>query len=365
MFSRIIEYDFPSRPIPPFAALLELAGAIHAWLESDDNNVAVVHDLSGRRAAIVVACALELSKTLPPRQALDAVTKKMGRPGSALVASQLRYFDYFCALHDKTLPYWKSFDDKKQLRIQRIIVNGVPDFAHETKLSPNRDTASCSPYFEAYDGAGNILGSTKPLSPVFGRDVSFSLVPSTPLTLMGDVMLRFFHHRLGEESFPMFAVAFHTGFVSDIVLRFMFHEIDGAAKNPRFPKDMFVDVILFPDLEHDVVKAGETVMNKQGEDFEISDNDVDDEDVIENDMEKSFKTKAAVTINDDSLPESKPASMRMAAAPSPGMESVASSVGQTLREIDDLLGDDDLNVEDDSSRTYDDLSNLEEELRGL
>jgi len=252
----IIEYDFPARPILPFAALVEVANAINSWLASSKDNVAVVHDISGRRAAVVAACAMELTSYYIKETALRSVANEMGPSGNALVASQLRYFDYFCISRRPD----SAFNADKRLRIDRVIINGVPDYSSESKLAISPDLGFCWPYLKVIDSKGQCIYSS-PLADraVFARDISFSVVPDHPVIVSSDVMLRFFHSKAHESpkgtDVPMFAVSFHVGFVTDVVLRFTFQEIDGTAKSPRFPKDMFIDVIFSENLDAPLVQA--------------------------------------------------------------------------------------------------------------
>ena len=237
---QIIEYDFPARAIPPLFVLAEIVNAINTWLNSAEPNVAMVHDISGRRAAIIIACVLELTGDCSPDSGLASVVNEIGHVGSALVPSQIRYFDYFCKLQAK-----EGFELNKKLLLQRIIVNGVPDYANENGLSISPDEASCRPFLKIFDASGKELDCTDPPeSPVFGREQSFTLLPSKTLCLSGDIVLRVFH-RFGDNrtDVAMFALSFHVDFVRDVILRFSVNEIDGTAKNPRFCKDMFIDII--------------------------------------------------------------------------------------------------------------------------
>lgn len=233
-FCEVIEYDYPSRPIPPLAALVEICKAMHQFLEANPRHVAIVHDLSGRRSAVVAACVLVLrGKGVG---ALDHVCAAMGNVGTALVASQHRYFAYFCEQHSGN-----TSGEAGQVALKRIIVNGVPDFA-----PPHSQTdVRCEPYFKVYDALGKELGGSDK-QVVSQNDASFVMVPKTSnVPLQGDILVRVFS---GEGS-AMFAFAFHTGFLEvesghgGGVLRLALDELDGTLNNRRFPQDMFVDLV--------------------------------------------------------------------------------------------------------------------------
>ena len=258
----VVEYDFPGRPIPPLQVLVEIAVAVHAWLVKDETNVAVVHDLSGRRAAIVAACALELARPINAESALHAlVVPALGAVGRALVPSQHRYYDYFCSLRRADVsteppPPNASADETRMKPVEspaftvlRVIVNGVPVY----------ESGGCRPVLHVLDRDGNVSGEAEGPALVPGWEGSFSLsflskdpaaTPRKPTVIQGDVMLRLFHEidngPNGHKLAPVFAVAFHTGFVKrdQLVMRFSANDVDGAATNARVPPDLFLDVIL-------------------------------------------------------------------------------------------------------------------------
>ena len=130
---QVVEYKFPGHPAPPLEMLEEVSHAIKSWLDGDGDNVAVVHDVSGRRAAVVAACVLALQGELPrDGTALRRVAARLGQAGRALVPSQRRYHGYFC---ERLLSGASSGGGGSlaapPLRFARVIVNGIPDFVNE------------------------------------------------------------------------------------------------------------------------------------------------------------------------------------------------------------------------------------------
>jgi hypothetical protein len=248
---KVVVYAFPSHPVPPLDALAEIATSVHDWLSAKGDtggggNVAVLHDISGRRAAVVGACAQQLGQAR--RRSLESIVLPLGHVGRALVPTQHRFFDYFCstvAAEDGR----SHLPAPRALILSRLIVNGVPDFAlHE----------SCRPCLRVLD-ASQVVGGTAPSFTVRPEDLSFSLSPVSPCpgpppdtgsgpfaptVLLGDVLLRVYHAKPDGELVAMFAVGFHTSFVPDpLVLRFAASDVDGAIGNSRFPPDFFLDLI--------------------------------------------------------------------------------------------------------------------------
>jgi len=328
---KIVEYDFPSRPILPFSVLVEVSTAIQSFLNAEKTNVTVIHDISGRRAAVVAACVMEMMEYYAPRTSLRAVATEMGKCGNALVASQVRYYEYFCASRNK-----ESFDPSRKLLLQRVIVNGIPDFSSDNKLAPTRDLALCRPYMKIVDQKGNEIGLSSPNpKQILGEDASFSLTPTQSVTVSGDILIRFFHKRdMPQSDLAIFAVCFNVGFVNDVVLRFSLNDIDGTLKNPRFPKDIFVDVI-FSDCIDDKEKVLEN----------------DTKNVNNDDSSTQIETQTA-----DNKPSEKVSAGAQKTETNEGpqtsevtkgpLQQQVSSTDNVLKEIEAALGDDDFAIDD-------------------
>lgn len=267
----VVEYQFPGFPAPPVNTLIEMAEAIKSWLEADSSNVAILHDISGRRSAVVATCVLLMMRAEQlqssrsgmsgkaveelRKEILEEVCAKMGKPGKALVPSQVRYTLYF---KDYLVKSIAGVNHRKQaLYLQRVIVNGVPDFVNT--CAPNTIGAkvkpvSCRPFMKLMQG-GKVIGGTLPEATYLSEDTCFSLLPKfpypkagieskEPVALNGDLLLQVFHQ--SEESngpIPMFSLTFNTDYVMDNVLRLSMNEIDGASRNARFPRFFFLDLI--------------------------------------------------------------------------------------------------------------------------
>ncbi len=283
---RVVEYRFPGLPAPPMDALVEMALSIKSWRESGSNKLAFVHDISGRRSALVVACALVLMHASEDRNFLTETSatndlwkntvKKLGKAGEVMLPSQRRYFENF-SRHIQNTDLLTSVDSKcvprRRLKLERVIVNGIPDFVNESDprlASPGSKSKDfkpivCRPCMKVMQ-EGKVVGGTAPDEIELGQDDGcFSLCPEFPCPgfdqdgkrspvrnkmadcfLEGDVILRFYHAPKAENArpVPMFSIPFHTGFVPDSVFRLSLKEIDGTLFNSRFPQDMFVDIML-------------------------------------------------------------------------------------------------------------------------
>ncbi len=265
----VVEYALGVHPAPPLLLLVQLVEDVVHWLAQDRSlHVAVVHDLSGRRSAVVAACVLfrMLRDGLAVEQpdpgvsaatVLATIRERLGATGRALVPSQERYVEYYARLHDEELELGRP------LRLTRVIVNGVPDFVNSGEERPgDARPVRCRPFCKIFVGQATAGGCAPPEGEFAPEDLCFSLRPESPfprpgaaaagpaappagrpgIALNGDALLRCYHQS-GAQAVPMFAVAFHTAFVRNGVLRVQAPEVDGAKDNGRFPRAFFVDLI--------------------------------------------------------------------------------------------------------------------------
>ncbi|GBG30855.1 CDK5 and ABL1 enzyme substrate 1 [Hondaea fermentalgiana] len=295
--AEVIEHNFGIHPAPPLATLQRLVREITACLRDDARQVAIIHDLSGRRSAVVAACCLlALEEDLSAQEALAKIGNALGGPGQALVPSQIRYIEYFSQL---------SVDNKEctlgcPQRLERIIVNGIPDYVNASGSGP-QVPVKCRPFAKVILGTETVAG-TRP-GPIFTpEDLCFSLVPLVPgkkssapagVVVRGDVLVRVYHaDEQTQRTTPMFALAFHTGFVQDGVLRAQAVEIDGAKDNGRFPPSFFVDLIFTP-LPH-------LAENEDGLEGDVNTtNSFENKSIAANGRRRRDKDRADIRIDDD------------------------------------------------------------------
>ena len=256
---QVVESDFPGFASPPLKDLMELATSVQTWLNCGKDNVAIIHDISGRRSAIVAACVLVLKgEAEATSDALRVVARAMGRAGRALVPSQWRYHSYYCDVFKG-----KSLTTVKSLRLMRVIVNGIPDFVNSSQPTAERLPVAVKPFMRLFF-CHTLLGKTD-AGPVYREsDGCFSLAPKSGVVLRGDVLLRVYH---ASEKKPllMFSATFHTAFVGEEnVLRLSAKDLDGAIRNARFPSDFHIDVI-FADTDEEPANSAQNSKSMDGE----------------------------------------------------------------------------------------------------
>lgn len=75
---QVLEYKFPGHPAPPLGLLFKICSSIESWLDADDDNVAVVHCLTGKgRTAAMVACVLTwIGEFTSPMESLQYISER-------------------------------------------------------------------------------------------------------------------------------------------------------------------------------------------------------------------------------------------------------------------------------------------------
>mmetsp|Transcript_2025 Transcript_2025/g.4572 ORF Transcript_2025/g.4572 Transcript_2025/m.4572 type:complete len:550 (-) Transcript_2025:1264-2913(-) len=262
----VVEHNLGIHPAPSLEILQRLVDEVVSWLEDDVNNIAVLHDLSGRRSAVVAACCLFVVEPgIKQSEVFAKIGNSLGAPGRALVPSQRRYIEYFA--QQLSMPKVDRAPRGRLApspqRLERIIVNGIPDYVNESNRGPQLPIV-CRPCAKVFLGTETVAG-TLPGPSYTPEEMCFSLVPLSPfpgssegsisnpgVDVDGDVLVRVYNVQEDtQRPVPMFALAFHTSFVHNGVLRARAEEIDGAKENGRFPLSFFVDLI-FRKQENDM-----------------------------------------------------------------------------------------------------------------
>jgi C2 domain of PTEN tumour-suppressor protein len=265
--SHTLDFIFVGYPNPPLSVIFSILNGIHGWLESDKDNISILHCQNTKgRSYMILASYLtwthEFSNILEAFNKICMITRQTVQ----LLPSQTRYINYVEGIFNNIIP--KS----RQITIQKIILDGIPLI--ETEGSAVR------PYIQIYKNSELVFSTyTKalPLVSYFASDffISFDL----DLTIKGDVLIRCRH--LGKDSQPLtiFRIMFHTAFSSEPIIRFNREAIDGACVDDRFPQEFTVDLILSENLETDddeLLHVAHSKAKQPPESVHESDEDLDD-----------------------------------------------------------------------------------------
>jgi protein-tyrosine phosphatase len=252
---QVLEYKFPGHPAPPLGLLFKICTSIESWLDADDNNIAIIHCLTGKgRTATLMACVLTwIGEFDSPMQALQYVAQRRSTAVDYLtIPSQRRYIQYFSNLLDGVKP------SSEPLLLRRIIINSIPAFGC---MNPDEtSTLGCCPYIQLFKNGKLVASSaavSEKASPIADSNGSLlqlrwvtqaesSATFKIDCVVQGDVLIRCRHATLSGSKVSMFRAAFHTGYVSGGVLRLTKAQLDGSATDSRFAEDFFVDFVFSP-----------------------------------------------------------------------------------------------------------------------
>jgi len=266
---QVLEYKFPGHPAPPLGLLFKICTSVESWLDADDENVAVVHCLTGKgRTAALVACILTwLGEFSSPQEALQYVAERKGISVDYLtIPSQRRYVQYFSNMLDGVKPR------SEPLLLRRVIINAIPVFGD---AGSGGGGLGCCPYLQLFKGGRLIATATPPDSDsprgaalaasnnsiggagAAEKDKKMALKWvsqsegcvsfSVDCAVQGDILLRCRHADQSTGArVSMFRAAFHTGYAPSGVLRLTKAQLDGSVTDPRFSDDFFIDLIFAP-----------------------------------------------------------------------------------------------------------------------
>lgn len=106
---QVMTFEFPGSPSPPLGLMMKILLSLESWLKADDENVAVIHCLTGRgRTSTVMAaflCWMGEAGFHHPNRALQymAQCKKIDLE-NLTIPSQRRYVGYFTNMLDGVRP---------------------------------------------------------------------------------------------------------------------------------------------------------------------------------------------------------------------------------------------------------------------
>lgn len=249
---QVLEYKFPGHPAPPLGLLFKICTSVESWLDADENNIAVVHCLTGKgRTAALTACMLTwIGEFDSPVEALQYIADRRGMSVDHLtIPSQRRYVQYFSNMLDGVKPR------SEPLLLRRVIMNSIPVFGTSSAEDP--DSQGCCPYIQLFKN-GKLIATAAPhddaLTNVSRNQLqlrwALTIEGSVSFTLdcavQGDILLRCRHAAASGARISMFRAGFHTGYVPSGVLRLTKAQLDGASSDTRFDEDFFIDLIFAP-----------------------------------------------------------------------------------------------------------------------
>ena len=244
----VMEFNFPGHPAPPLGVLVKVCTSVENWLESDPQNVAVIHCLTGQgRTAAIVSSILSWCPGNPSFPSpLDALlymsnVKKM-HINELTIPSQRRYLRYFSNILEGVKPCTRP------VLLKRVLMSKAPNIGRN-----ETGEDGCAPYLQIFKGGKLVLTT----SASEGKWVSTSdgqIIFPVGVVIQGDILVRCRHVVPLSKSkrVSLFRGAFHTGYIPDGgLLRLSKDQLDGACEDDRFADDFTTDLI-FGEVDAEV-----------------------------------------------------------------------------------------------------------------
>ncbi|EDV26470.1 uncharacterized protein TRIADDRAFT_54505 [Trichoplax adhaerens] len=232
--NQVLEFGWPDHTAPPLERLCSICKSMKSWLESDDENVVVVHCKGGKgRTGVVIAAYLQYSKVCStPEAALEVFKMKRfhNKNGGVTQPSQIRYVGYF---HD--FISGKMNLHKSPVYLRQVVIHGVPNYEHK----------GCRPYVTIMDNHSEHPYETE-TQIITERDTTIRFNFPHNFKLFGDVIVRCYHRKSRASPEIIFRCQFHTAMLSKFPLVLGKHELDDARKDKRFASNIKVEFNLVP-----------------------------------------------------------------------------------------------------------------------
>ncbi|GFH52596.1 hypothetical protein CTEN210_09072 [Chaetoceros tenuissimus] len=262
---QVMTFEFPGSPSPPLGLMMKILLSLESWLKADEENVAVIHCLTGRgRTSTVMAaflCWMGEAGFHHPNRALQymAQCKKIDLE-TLTIPSQRRYVGYFTNMLDGVRP------SQPPLLLKRIIMSEAPkyekyqaitkeqaDQEEEEYVDPFAEhdgELGCAPYLQIFKAGKLVFTTAASKSYTQGKeDLPFcfpfekSITFPVETVVQGDILIRCRHLTRKGKRVSMFRAAMHTGYIPPKVMRLRRSEIDGACSDDRYASDFFIDLV--------------------------------------------------------------------------------------------------------------------------
>ncbi|XP_016400736.1 tensin-2-like [Sinocyclocheilus rhinocerous] len=246
------EFGWPDLHAPSLNKICAVCKTMENWLNSDPQNVVVLHCKGNKgKKGVIVAAYMHYSKiSAGADQALSTVAMRKfceDKISSSLQPSQNRYIYYFAGLLSGS-----------------IKMNSSPLFLHQIHIPAllnHQSGGSYSPFVKIYQSLQLVYTSGKyDIQGPNSKTLCVNIEPA--LLLKGDILVKCYHH-LSDVSKRecVFRVQFHTCSVHGSQLDFGKGELDHACTDDRFPADATVELLFSSGSQR---RGGEVQGNEPG-----------------------------------------------------------------------------------------------------
>uniref|UniRef100_A0A8C1A9Z5 Tensin 2b n=1 Tax=Cyprinus carpio carpio TaxID=630221 RepID=A0A8C1A9Z5_CYPCA len=231
---KVEEFGWPDLHAPSLDKICAVCKTMENWLNSDPQNVVVLHCKGNKgKTGVIVAAYMHYSKiSAGADQALSTVAMSKfceDKISSSLQPSQNRYIYYFAGLLSGA-----------------IKMNSSPLFLHQIHIPALLNYQSAggySPFLKIYQSLQLVYSSGKyDIQSPNRKILCVNIEPA--LLLKGDILVKCYH-RLSDlcKRECVFRVQFHTCSVHGSQLAFGKGELDHACTDDRFPADATVELL--------------------------------------------------------------------------------------------------------------------------
>ncbi|KAF8766495.1 Tensin-1 like protein [Argiope bruennichi] len=231
--NRVFEFGWPPNLAPPLERLCSICKSVDSWLNSDPQNIAVIHSKGDKgRAGVVIAAYMHYSNICASAdQALDRFAMKQffdDKLADSMQPSQKRYVHYFAGLLSGAIRM-----NNNSLFLHRIIIHGVPNFDSR---------GGCRPFVKIYQGMQQIYTSGVYSATEKSRKIIISL--DAGLQVRGDVFIKCYHKSSRPLArYTIFQLQFHTCTIDSNEVTFEKGELDNACTDSRFTANGKVELL--------------------------------------------------------------------------------------------------------------------------
>lgn len=264
---QVLEYKFPGHPAPPLGLLFKICNSVENWLDADEKNIGVVHCQTGKgRTATLLACILTwLGEFDSPFEALQYIAQRRRTTIETLtIPSQRRYLQYFSNMLDGVKP------SSEPLVLTRVVIKHIPIVEFQKDEKDQTEKGGCRLYIQLFKSGTLMVSSTSNYNSKEEEELAQSSLNSrqprwisedeetasfTLNTLVqGDILLRSRHATM-KGRISMFRAAFHTGYVTNGVLKLTKSQLDGCDSGPFYHDDFTVDIFFSTLKEFEAANA--------------------------------------------------------------------------------------------------------------
>lgn len=236
---QVLDFVFVGYPNPPLSEVFAIFNSVSAWLDSDTDNVAVIHcQQTKARSYMIVSAYLAWQNLKNPLN----IFQQIGGPQvTKLFPSQYRYLEYIHKIIQGARVRFKQ-PTNRTLFIKKVIISGL-----------HCQTKHFSPYLQFFKDGKSIFSTLKDGIPQLILTSESVLNFDINLQVSGDFIIRCREIHENKSS-TIFRSMIHSAFCDEFSLRFFKHDLDSVQE--KLNDEFWVDVFYTSQEGEDQVVPG-------------------------------------------------------------------------------------------------------------